>query len=110
MLSPYEGRLLTALMISMDLAKVAAGAGYLALSVPTISEWTARVACRYICIVMLVSMCVGLLLAVVQIAANVIEKVKEKCGGRRAQVAYADDRYVNGYANVTMTPIANAAQ
>ncbi len=82
-LRPYEGTLLSAQVFFMDIAKLAAAAGYIVLSVPTISPGQAGTVCEYEIIVLLVAMCGGLVLVLVQQAAAIWGQIREICRRRR---------------------------
>ncbi len=96
-LRPYEGALLSAQIMTVDVGKIAASAGYVMLAVPTVKEAMADLICRYEVVTLAVAMGGGMALVIVQIGIQVYETVRGICRTRRE----AGKVYVPGNTDIT---------
>ncbi len=74
---PYESRLMAGQMLILDVARVAAGAGFIVLSLPGISLDTSILMCWYEILVLLCAMVLGLVLALIQQILGAVLQLKE---------------------------------
>ncbi len=74
---PYDGRLMICQMIWLDVTRLAAGVGYLILTIPGTSLDTATILCRYEIIVFFAAVTIGMILAIVQQILGAMAQLKE---------------------------------
>ncbi len=80
--NPYEGRMLTLQILTLDFAKLAAGVGYITLTLPGEMEAFAEWMCGYEIILFLVAIISGMALSLAQQVADVYAKIREWCQHR----------------------------
>ncbi len=79
---PFEGGLLSAQMYTLDLAKLAAGAGYLVFTLPTTTQDVADTINIFEVVVFIGAIAIGMALSLLQQAIGVYYQVKELCRRR----------------------------
>ncbi len=85
-LSPYEGKLLSAQMLVMDVAKVCASVGYVLMTIPGVSSRIGQNVCLVEVAVLVASICGGLALATIQMAMDAYVQVRKWCAKRNERV------------------------
>ncbi len=101
-LQPYQGVLLTAQTLFMDVAKLLGGLGFVVLTIPGVPMEMVRRVCTYVAVVLAGAMGGGLVLALAQQAIGIYVWVKEMCRRRNPETIY-------GVANTDMSQIAAGA-
>ncbi len=88
-LVPYEGRLLSIQVYFMNLAKLAASAGYLVLTVPTLDTASGKRLLIYEVIILSAAIWIGLALALIQQALCMIREVRIILQRKKAEQVYS---------------------
>ncbi len=79
---PYEGILAKIEYLSLGVAKIAAGIGYILLSVDSATESFSEVVCLYEVVVFVVAIGGGLIITVLEVVVGLCSSVKEWHEGR----------------------------
>ncbi len=84
---PYDGVLVNLQMLLGDVAKLAAGVGYLVLTHQDITSRTAATLLAYEICVFVVSMCLGLVMLIIQTIMGIREWFKDCCCKKEEKVS-----------------------
>ncbi len=102
-LQPYQGVLLTAQTLFMDVAKLLGGLGFVVLTIPGVNVELVRRVSTYVAVVLAGAMGGGLVLALVQQAIAAYAWGREMCSRRK------NSETIYGVANTDMSQIVAGA-
>jgi len=100
-MSPYEEKLITLQMNALNLVKLAASIGFLLVCSPLTSEKVISWIYKYETGLFLTSLCIGMLISLIQQIQGTIEMIKNYCRKKSPEMVYIENSFGNISSHVT---------